>query len=128
MKEEKNIKRYIATAKGNLALADNPGATWKKGEQYDLIYNNGAYELASDNATVFYTESAFKGLGEEFDIKEVYDRIDAEQEIQQKILEIQEGFMRWDADTAVRMRNKMSGLAEALEIVRAAKNQKEVAG
>lgn len=36
--------------------------------------------------------------------------------------------MRWDADTAVRMGSKMSGLAEALEIVRAAKNQKEVAG
>lgn len=71
MEKETSIKRYIATAKENLALATNPGATWKKGEQYDLIYNNGAYELASDNATVFYMESAFKGLREEFDIKEV---------------------------------------------------------
>lgn len=52
----------------------------------------------------------------------------AEYEIQKKILEIQEGFMRWDADTAVRMRSKMSGLAEALEIVRSAKNQKEATG
>lgn len=50
-----------------------------------------------------------------------------EQKIQQKILEIQEGFMRWDAATAVRMQYKMNGLAEALEIVRLAKNAKEAA-
>lgn len=59
--------------------------------------------------------------------KERNSQIDVEQEIQRKILEIQEGFMRWDAATAVRMQYKMNGLAEALEIVRLAKNTKEAA-
>ncbi|MDE7436683.1 MAG: hypothetical protein K2N01_12815 [Lachnospiraceae bacterium] len=42
------------------------------------------------------------------------------QEIQQRIFDIQEVF-RWydgDSDTAVRMRAKMSGLEDALEIIK----------